>query len=153
MTITPNLQVPLVLDAVRGSWANLCFDLHNLVEHAFHATPFRSLDLICIGSNCKLRKVFTLRAAPFENVGKETLNMPFSLWIANFPTTAETTVSDEGQRGTQYDHKEEIPRCHCFPASIDTPPLTMVRIACFCCLDFSFFNFTTNLTLERPSNN
>lgn len=63
-------QIPLVgLERHRGSWANLTIDLVGLTAVCFKADDFRTLDLLAIGPMCRLRKVFTMKAALDDSSG------------------------------------------------------------------------------------
>ncbi|CAD7928450.1 unnamed protein product, partial [Amoebophrya sp. A120] len=47
----------------RGQWINLCIDLPSVLRNAWGpSVQFKSLDLISISQECKLRKIFTLRS-------------------------------------------------------------------------------------------
>lgn len=48
---------------IRGTWANISIDMAHSMLSCFGHTTFRSLDSISISSFCKLRRVFTMRAA------------------------------------------------------------------------------------------
>lgn len=45
-------------------WLNLCLDLSSLVSGLFKASPFKSLEWLCLGGSCSLRRVFTLKTTP-----------------------------------------------------------------------------------------
>ncbi|KAL5266987.1 hypothetical protein ACHWQZ_G004132 [Mnemiopsis leidyi] len=47
----------------RGQWVNLAINVSSIVTGVF-STTFKSIELICISANCKLRKVFTMRHQP-----------------------------------------------------------------------------------------
>ena len=47
----------------RGQWVNLAINVSSIVTGVFSST-FKSIELICISANCKLRKVFTMRHQP-----------------------------------------------------------------------------------------
>ena len=49
-----------------GSWLNLCLDLESLVSDTFSGPKFRAVESFTVTANCRLRKVFTLRAPPVE---------------------------------------------------------------------------------------
>mmetsp|Transcript_17377 Transcript_17377/g.41161 ORF Transcript_17377/g.41161 Transcript_17377/m.41161 type:complete len:691 (+) Transcript_17377:42-2114(+) len=61
-------RLPL-LGLARGSWFNLCLDLHSLVDGAF-GQVVKSVDGIVIHPECRLRKIFTLRSLPGPEVPK-----------------------------------------------------------------------------------
>jgi hypothetical protein len=44
----------------RGVWLFLAFNLHSFID-LFKGQVYRSLDHITIGSNCKLRRIFTMK--------------------------------------------------------------------------------------------
>eukprot|EP00392_Amoebophrya_sp_AT5.2_P000738 g739.t1 len=46
----------------RGRWVNLCLDLPSVLRNAWGpSVQFKSLDLVSISQECKVRKIFTLR--------------------------------------------------------------------------------------------
>lgn len=44
----------------RGVWLNLCINVWSFME-GFKGCTFRTLDMIVIGSPCKLRKIFIMK--------------------------------------------------------------------------------------------
>jgi hypothetical protein len=99
-------RVPLTV-VRRGTWLNLCIDLRSVVSGCFPGQGFRSLDAITVTPVCKLRRIFTLRAAPVDTTDdadvlglhvregeekkkkKKKKNAPFSP-IAHTPTHKHT---------------------------------------------------------------
>lgn len=49
-----------------GSWLNLCLDLESLVSETFNGQKFRAVESFTVTANCRLKKVFTLRAPPLD---------------------------------------------------------------------------------------
>ncbi|KAK3260743.1 hypothetical protein CYMTET_30317 [Cymbomonas tetramitiformis] len=61
-------QIPLA--TVRhGVWLNLAFSMADLVMRYFSGQTFKSVDLIALGTCCKLRKLFTLKSPPLTTEG------------------------------------------------------------------------------------
>ena len=50
----------------RDVWLNLTFDLVELVGTNFPGATFARLESLSLGSSCKVRRIFTLRAPPLE---------------------------------------------------------------------------------------
>ena len=51
-----------------GSWLNMCLDVESLVSETFNGPKFRTMEsfTVTVTANCKLKRVFTLRAPPVE---------------------------------------------------------------------------------------
>ncbi|GMF14021.1 unnamed protein product [Phytophthora lilii] len=62
---TLHVQLPLnAADVPRDQWMNLVFDLQTLSETHFPDTGYRSMESICIGGSCRLKRIFTMKDAP-----------------------------------------------------------------------------------------
>uniref|UniRef100_K3WUJ6 CFA20 domain-containing protein n=1 Tax=Globisporangium ultimum (strain ATCC 200006 / CBS 805.95 / DAOM BR144) TaxID=431595 RepID=K3WUJ6_GLOUD len=65
-----HVQIPLgAAQVTRDQWINLVFDLHALTETFFPGSTFRSMESICISGSCKLKRVFTMKDAPYLKPG------------------------------------------------------------------------------------
>jgi len=70
MALTPlHARVPNKA-MLRGVWLNLSIDLISFTGRCFQGVTFRSLDAIIITSFCKLRRIFTMRSALWEDQGE-----------------------------------------------------------------------------------
>ena len=66
ISVTPlHAKFPLTLLNV-GSWLNMCLDLESLVSDTFSGPKFRAVESFTVTANCRLKKVFTLRAPPAD---------------------------------------------------------------------------------------
>ena len=64
ITINP-LHARFPLSILRlGVWLDLCLDLISLVEEAFKGQSFRAVESLTISANCRLRRIFTMKAQP-----------------------------------------------------------------------------------------
>ncbi|GAB1298609.1 Protein CFAP20DC [Apodemus speciosus] len=63
-------KIPLFM-IKRKIWCNLCIDLVAFTSEIFKGAVFQSLDGIIVSANCKLRKIFTLKAKPQETADKD----------------------------------------------------------------------------------
>ena len=61
-----HVKIPLTL-LKRGLWLNLCLDLKSIVADSFKGITFKSLESITVCANCKLRRVFTMKAQPKDD--------------------------------------------------------------------------------------
>ena len=105
-------QVPLAcLDAVRGRWTNVCFDLCDLTTNLFRAKDFRSVELISVGAACKLRHIFTMRDQP--------------LLTRHLEEEAGQSAG-EGVTRVNIGFGGEIPAAHQFPGGLEVPVETVL---------------------------
>ncbi|KAG2526255.1 hypothetical protein BBO99_00001211 [Phytophthora kernoviae] len=58
-------------DLPRDQWMNLVFDLQALSEVYFPDTGFRSMESICVGGSCRLKRIFTMKDAPTPSRGAQ----------------------------------------------------------------------------------
>lgn len=68
------LHVQLPLNAAnipRDQWLNLAFDLQCLSELYFPDTGYRSMESICVGGSCRLKRIFTMKDAPTPSRGSQ----------------------------------------------------------------------------------
>eukprot|EP00736_Rhodelphis_marinus_P007339 Rmarinus@m.1217 len=54
----------------RGVWINLAFDMPEVVAGCFKGMIFKSVDLLLLSPCCKLRRIFTMRAVPYDTTGE-----------------------------------------------------------------------------------
>eukprot|EP00931_Biecheleriopsis_adriatica_P057074 TRINITY_DN33848_c0_g1_i1.p1 TRINITY_DN33848_c0_g1~~TRINITY_DN33848_c0_g1_i1.p1 ORF type:complete len:1149 (+),score=286.76 TRINITY_DN33848_c0_g1_i1:243-3449(+) len=92
----------------RGTWLNLCLDLDSLVRGSF-GQVLKSLDSLAVHSECRLRKIFTLRSPPQPEDLNQTLEVP---------AASTATTENDGLEGDRR-AAEPIPRAHDFPTGID----------------------------------
>ena len=59
-----NARVPLSGVLLIDQWVNVCVDVVSLVTGLFKGQSFKSLEGVCIGGSCSLRRVFTLQSPP-----------------------------------------------------------------------------------------
>jgi hypothetical protein len=59
---------------VRGVWANISIDLCRAMQACFGLSTFRSLDAIVISSFCRLKRVFSMKNALWDDTEAETRN-------------------------------------------------------------------------------
>ena len=62
---------------LRGVWMNLSIDLVSFTGRCFHGVTFRSLDAITVTSFCKLRRIFTMRSALWEDQGERVQGVTY----------------------------------------------------------------------------
>ena len=66
VSVTPlHAKFPLTI-LNPGSWLNMCLDVESLVSETFNGPKFRTIESFTVTANCKLKRVFTLRAPPIE---------------------------------------------------------------------------------------
>ncbi|GMF33105.1 unnamed protein product [Phytophthora fragariaefolia] len=71
---TLHVQLPLnAADVPRDQWMNLVFDLQTLSEVHFPDTGYRSMESICIGGSCRLKRIFTMKDAPAPSRGSQVV--------------------------------------------------------------------------------
>jgi len=57
-----HVQLPLsAADVTRDQWMNLVFDLQALSEIHFPDSGFRSMESLCVGGSCRLKRIFTTK--------------------------------------------------------------------------------------------
>ena len=90
----------------RNQWTNFSIDLAVLINEIWKNQTFKSIDAISICANCKLRKIFTLKAPPNVELGLciedalHTINFPedtdsiIQLFNLNEPTQSATTSNN-----------------------------------------------------------
>ncbi|KAJ8578626.1 hypothetical protein ON010_g576 [Phytophthora cinnamomi] len=67
-------QLPLnAADVPRDQWMNLVFDLQTLSEVHFPDTGYRSMESVCIGGSCRLKRIFTMKDAPTPSRGSQVV--------------------------------------------------------------------------------
>ena len=59
-----------------GTWLNLCVDLDSLVGETFNGQAFRALESITVTANCRLRRIFTLKAPPMDTSRDDIIPYP-----------------------------------------------------------------------------
>ncbi|XP_009861820.3 protein CFAP20DC [Ciona intestinalis] len=68
VSMTP-LHAKLPLSMIkRETWMNLCLDLESIVSDIFPNQTFKSLEEFTLQGNYKLRRVFTMKQRPHENI-------------------------------------------------------------------------------------
>ncbi|XP_070558108.1 protein CFAP20DC-like [Ptychodera flava] len=73
ISITPlHAKIPLSI-MKRGVWLNMCLDLLSLVGDVFKGQTLKSLDTLTIAANCRLRRVFTMKAQPPDSTDDDEL--------------------------------------------------------------------------------
>lgn len=102
----------------RGTWLNLCFDIDSLVRGSF-GQVMKSLDSVTVYSECRLRKIFTMRSLPQpcdEIIHPETVGAMEHLGESTIDGGGASNVlmADSERRIT-----EPIPRSHDFPTGIE----------------------------------
>ncbi|XP_042636403.1 protein CFAP20DC [Orycteropus afer afer] len=86
LSSTPlHAKIPLFM-IKRKIWCNLCIDLVAFTSEIFKGAVFQSLDGIIVSANCKLRKIFTLKAKPQDTADKD------AVYGVPFPTDEPTDV-------------------------------------------------------------
>ena len=106
-------QLPLAT-LIRDTWVNLCLDLPSIVAGCFPGHEHRHVDGVTLSAQCRVRRVFTLRAPPMDTVSYMRA-VPGAMPIpaaADFPATCvsqtqvlgmpdlETAPSPSGTRHT-----------------------------------------------------
>ncbi|KAJ3603094.1 hypothetical protein NHX12_030838, partial [Muraenolepis orangiensis] len=59
-------RIPFV-SLKQNIWSNLCIDLVSFTEELFKTATFQTLDGIAVCANCKLRRIFTMKAEPADS--------------------------------------------------------------------------------------
>ena len=78
ISVTPlHAKFPLTILNV-GSWLNMCLDLESLVSDTFNGPKFRAVESFTVTANCRLKKVFTLRAPPVDTSEGDIVQYPNS---------------------------------------------------------------------------
>jgi hypothetical protein len=73
ISVTPlHAKFPLTILNL-GSWLNMCLDLESLVSDTFNGPKFRAVESFTVTANCRLKKVFTLRAPPIDTSQDQNL--------------------------------------------------------------------------------
>ena len=62
---------------LRGVWLNLSIDLVSFTARCFHGVTFRSLDAIIVTSFCRVRRIFTMRSALWEDQGERIQSVAY----------------------------------------------------------------------------
>lgn len=52
-------------------WLNLVLDLSSLVSECWKGQTYKSTESICASANCRLRRIFTMRAQPPDTTDDE----------------------------------------------------------------------------------
>ncbi|KAL4105728.1 hypothetical protein PRIC1_003787 [Phytophthora ramorum] len=69
-----HVQLPLSnADVPRDQWTNLVLDLQSLSEMHFPDTGYRSMESICVGGSCRLKRIFTMKDAPTPSRGSQVI--------------------------------------------------------------------------------
>eukprot|EP00794_Sanderia_malayensis_P018285 gene18284-20108_t len=86
-----HVKVPLTV-LKRGVWLNLCLDLSSFVSNSFNGQRYKALESIVVCANCKLRRIFSMKTQPRDNVTEDLENhvdgceeIPRSLQFAIVP--------------------------------------------------------------------
>jgi hypothetical protein len=99
-------QFPLGEFFLGNIWINACFDLVDLCENVLQC-KFHSLDTIIIGPTCKLRKIFTMKQNPINEVFiPQKLNFPSS--VAFHPETILITSASFGEQSLRNSGEQHI---------------------------------------------
>ncbi|KAJ3603298.1 hypothetical protein NHX12_031040 [Muraenolepis orangiensis] len=59
-------RIPFV-SLKQNIWSNLCIDLVSFTEELFKTATFQTLDGIAVCANCKLRRIYTMKAEPADS--------------------------------------------------------------------------------------
>ena len=51
----------------RNAWVNLSIDIFAFAHYCFKGVNIRSIDLIMVTANCKLRKIFTMKGPIYDD--------------------------------------------------------------------------------------
>ncbi len=52
-------------------WLNLCVDLLSLVGETWAGETYKSIESVCVSANCRLRRLFTMKAQPADSTDDE----------------------------------------------------------------------------------
>ncbi len=93
-----HVKIPLTI-LKRGHWLNLCLDLASLVSDSFKGQSYRALESVVICANCRLRRVFTLKGMPRDDVSEDAIcdadipleEIPRALQFATLPDSHHYT--------------------------------------------------------------
>ncbi|KAG6594154.1 Transcription factor IIB [Phytophthora cinnamomi] len=86
-------------------WMNLVFDLQTLSEVHFPDTGYRSMESVCIGGSCRLKRIFTMKDAPTPSRGSQVVRHAD---IRDIPRQFVFSATQRGASETTQDGDSDI---------------------------------------------
>eukprot|EP00928_Gymnodinium_smaydae_P015987 TRINITY_DN15957_c0_g2_i1.p1 TRINITY_DN15957_c0_g2~~TRINITY_DN15957_c0_g2_i1.p1 ORF type:complete len:996 (-),score=123.57 TRINITY_DN15957_c0_g2_i1:224-3211(-) len=95
----------------RGNWLNLCLDVDSLVQRSFGQT-FRSVESVVVHSECRLRRIFSMRCSPLAALDGSASDRDSALCTG-------AGGDREGGAAGATQMAETIPRSQDFPLGVE----------------------------------